>query len=62
MVRYYDFYSNVMRDKRKKNEQDKLILSILEPDGSCWEYKRNRVRLIKKIYEVDPQYPEIFTT
>ena len=54
MVCYYGFYSNVVRDKRKKSEQDGLIPSILEPDVSCWEYKLNRARLIQKIYEVDP--------
>ena len=54
MVRYYGFYSNVARAKRKKNEQDELIPSILEPDGSSGEYKRNWARLIQKIYEVDP--------
>jgi len=54
MVRYYGFYSNVARGKRKKNEQDELIPSILEPDGSSREYKRNWARLIQKIYEVDP--------
>ena len=54
MVRYYGFYSNVSRGKRKKNEQDELIPSILEPDGSSREYKRNWARLIQKIYEVDP--------
>ena len=50
------------RGKRKKNEQDELIFSILEPvedpdfsgDGSSGEYKRNWARLIQKIYEVDP--------
>ena len=34
MVRYYGFYSNVARGKRKKNDQDELIPSILEQDGS----------------------------
>jgi len=28
--------------------------SILEPDGSSKEYRKNWARLIKKIYEVDP--------
>ena len=46
MVRYYGFYSNLARGKRKKNEQDELIPSILEPDGSSREYKRNWARLI----------------
>ena len=58
MVRYYGFYSpafrGMARGKRKKNEQDELIPSILEPDGSSGEYKRNWARLIQKIYEVDP--------
>ena len=66
MVRYYGFYSpafrGMARGKRKKNEQDELIPSILEPvvdpdfsgNGSSREYKRNWARLIQKIYEVDP--------
>jgi putative transposase len=54
MVRYVGFYSNVARGKRKKNDQDELIPSILEPDGPSGEYKRNWARLIQKIYEVDP--------
>ena len=54
MVRYVGFYSNVVRGKRKKNDHDELIPSILEPGGSAKEYKRNWARLIQKIYEVDP--------
>ncbi|MEE9609795.1 MAG: transposase, partial [Desulfatiglandales bacterium] len=54
MVRYYGYYSNVSRGKRKKNDQDGLVPSILEPDGSSREYKRNWARLIQKIYETDP--------
>ena len=34
MVRYYGYYSNVSRGKRKKNDHDGLIPCILEPDGS----------------------------
>ena len=41
------------RGKRKKNDQDERIPSILEPDGSSKEYRRNWARLIQKIYEVD---------
>jgi hypothetical protein len=48
------FYSNVSRGKRKKQNQDELIPSILEPDGSSKEYRRNWSRLIQKIYEVNP--------
>ena len=54
MVRYLGFYSNVAKGKRKKNDQDELIPSILEPHGLSGEYKRNWARLIQKIYEVDP--------
>ena len=54
MVRYYGFYSNVSRGKRKKQDQDNLIPSILEPDGSSKEHRKNWARLIQKIYEVDP--------
>jgi hypothetical protein len=54
MVRYYGFYSNVSRGKRKNQDQDGLIPSILEPDGSSKEHRKNWARLIQKIYEVDP--------
>ena len=54
MVRYYDYFSNVSRGKRKKNDQDELIPSILGPNGSSKEYRKNWARLIQKIYEVDP--------
>ena len=54
MVKYYGHYSNVSRGKRKKQNQDELIPSILEPDGSSKEYRRNWSRLIQKIYEVNP--------
>ena len=54
MVRYFGFYSNVVRGKRKKKDEDGLIPSILEPDGSTKEHKRNWARLIQKIYEIDP--------
>ena len=54
MVRYYGHYSNVSRGKRKKRDQDGMIPSILEPDGSSKEYRRNWARLIQKIYEIDP--------
>ena len=54
MVRYYGYYSNVSRGKRKKSDQDELIPSILEPDGSSKEHRKNWARLIQKIYEVDP--------
>ena len=54
MVRYYGHYSNVARGKRKKQDQDRLIPSILEPEGSSEEFRKSWARLIQKIYEVDP--------
>jgi hypothetical protein len=54
MAPYYGHYSNVARGKRKKLDQDGLIPSILEPDGSSKEFRKNWARLIQKIYEVDP--------
>jgi len=54
MVRYYGYYGNVSRGKRKKQEHDDLISSILQPDGSSKEHRKNWSRLIRKIYEVDP--------
>jgi hypothetical protein len=54
MVRYYGYYSNVSRGKRKKQSQDEWIPCILEPEGSSKEYRKNWARLIQKIYEIDP--------
>jgi hypothetical protein len=34
LVRYYGFYSNVSRGRRKKQDQDDIIPSILEPVAS----------------------------
>ena len=54
MVRYYGYYSNVARGKRKKHKRDESIPSILEHEESSSEYRKNWARLIQKIYEVDP--------
>ncbi|NQT03384.1 MAG: transposase, partial [Planctomycetes bacterium] len=54
MVRYYGYYSNVPRGKRKKQNRDESIPYILEPEESSKEYKGNWSRLIQKIYEFDP--------
>ena len=53
MVRYYGYYSNVSRGKRKETE-DGGVPCILEADRSSKEYRKNWARLIQKIYEVDP--------
>ncbi len=54
MVRYYGYYSNVSRGKRKKLDRDEWIPCILEPKESSKGYRKNWARLIQKIYEVDP--------
>jgi len=54
MVRYYGYYSNVSRGKRKIQDKDDAIPSIMETDGSSKEFRKNWARLIQKIYEVDP--------
>ena len=54
MVRYYGYYSNVSRGKRKKQDLDDIIPSILEPEGSSKAFRKNWARLIQKIYETDP--------
>ncbi|HPJ66524.1 MAG TPA: transposase [Desulfobacteraceae bacterium] len=54
MVRYYGYYSNVSRGKRKIQDKDDAIPSILEPQGSFRESRKNWARLIQKIYEIDP--------
>jgi hypothetical protein len=48
MVRYYGYYSNVSRGRRKKADQDGLVLCILQPEESSKEYRKNWARLIQK--------------
>jgi len=54
MVRYYGYYSNVSRGRRKNSDQDALVPCILQPEESSKGYRKNWARLIQKIYEVDP--------
>ncbi|MFO7740313.1 MAG: transposase [Desulfatiglandaceae bacterium] len=49
MVRYYGYYSNVSRGKRKIQDKDDAIPSIMETDGSSKEFRKNWARLIQKI-------------
>jgi len=49
MVRYYGYYSNVSRGRRKKADQDGLVPCILQPEESSKEYRKNWARLIQKI-------------
>ncbi len=54
MARYYGFYSNVARGKRKRADADDTIPCILESELTENDFRRNWARLIQKIYEVDP--------
>lgn len=54
MVRYYGYYSNFSRGKRKKDSEDSLIACILELEESSKEGRKKWARLIQKIYEMDP--------
>jgi len=54
MVRYYGYYSNVSRGKRKETGTDDAIPCILEPEGNVKAVRKSWARLIQKIYEVDP--------
>jgi hypothetical protein len=49
MVRYYGYYSNLSRGKRKKQDLDEWIPCILVQDKNSKEYRRNWARLIQKI-------------
>ncbi|MEE9120793.1 MAG: hypothetical protein V3U56_05855, partial [Syntrophobacteria bacterium] len=47
-------YSNVCRGRRQKATQDGLIPCILESDEHSRSCRKNRAKLIQKIYDVDP--------
>ena len=53
-VRYYGWYSNKSRGMRKKAGTDDTIPAVMPNETSSKESKQNWVRLIQKIYEVDP--------
>jgi len=54
MVRYYGYYSNVARGKRKAKGTDDVVPGILDPVENNKALRKNWARLIQKIYEVDP--------
>jgi len=54
MVRYYGYYSNVSRGKRRQECLDDAIPCILEPQGNEKACRKSWARLIQKIYEADP--------
>jgi hypothetical protein len=53
MVRYYGWYSNVLRGKRLKKAEDDGVPCLIESDRAPAAYRKSWARLIKKIYEVD---------
>jgi hypothetical protein len=57
MVRHYGYYSNVLRGKQKKEEQDNILPCIIEEAGISPEQldraqpgRKAWARLIQKIY------------
>ena len=54
MVRYYGYYSNLSRGKRKKEEQDDVIPNIIEDSNLYPAQRKAWAQLIQKIYEVNP--------
>jgi hypothetical protein len=55
MVRYYGYYSNVCRGKRKAKGEDDALTTVLHPDDpSSAPSRKEWARMIQKIYEVDP--------
>ncbi len=54
MARYYGYYSNAARGKRKNAGTDDNIPCILEPELTDKTFRKTWSRLIQKIYEVDP--------
>jgi hypothetical protein len=53
MVRCQGYYSNVNRGRRKNKNQDEWMPWILEANESSKGYRKDRARLIQKIYEVN---------
>lgn len=54
MVRYYGYYSNVSRGRRKKENSYDIIPHIIEGGKLSPAQRKSWARLIQKIYEVDP--------
>ena len=54
LVRYYGWYNNVLRGKRRKKAEEDIVLCIIESGRSSAACQKSWARLIQKIYEVDP--------
>ena len=53
-LRYYGYYSNVCRGKRKKEDSDDVIPHIIEDSNISPAQRKSWARLIQKVYETDP--------
>ena len=55
-MRYYGYYSNVSRGKRKKgkSEEEKLDVIEIDPPLVSKELKKRWSYFIRKVYETDP--------
>ena len=54
MVRYYGYYSNVSRGKRKKQNLDDIVPSILQPEGSSKAFRKTGLALSKRFMKLIP--------
>lgn len=54
MVRYYGEFSNCVRGRRRKAHHVEAIPTVLEPEISSAQERKNWARLIQKVYEADP--------
>jgi hypothetical protein len=54
LVRYYGWYSNVSRGKRRKAQGEEPATIEEFPEVSASAAKRAWARLLKQVYEVDP--------
>ena len=55
LIRYYGYYSNVSRGKRKKEKpEDKTEISEIDAPPVSKELKKRWSYLIRKVYETDP--------
>ena len=53
-MRYYGYYSNVSRGKRKKEKPEEQEIIALDPQPVSKELKKRWSYFIRKVYEADP--------
>jgi hypothetical protein len=57
VARYYGFYSNVARGKRKKTDADDKIPCFLQPELTGKTSRQNWARLIQQIFNLQFKVP-----